>query len=195
MGAARDHDLSAYAEVDAVLSKPVRRQDLIDCLAVLEDAVAPASTHAAPLVATAPPAGAVAHGPARTGRVLLAEDNEINTLLARTLLEAAGCDVVCVVNGADAVEAASAGGFDLILMDMQMPVLDGLQATRLIRGLTGAAGAVPIVAMTANAMQTDRDACFDAGMDGYVAKPIEPGAFLATIAEHLGATASDEAAD
>ena len=115
-------------------------------------------------------------------RILLAEDNEINTLLASTLLQEAGYKVDCVANGADAIAAARQARYDLILMDVQMSVMDGLQATRLIRAIGGDAGAVPIVAMTANAMRHDQDACLAAGMNGFVSKPIDAESFLAVVA-------------
>jgi signal transduction histidine kinase len=120
-------------------------------------------------------------------RVLLAEDNAINTLLTRTLLEGVGVDVECVLDGALAVAAVRARRFDLILMDMQMPVMDGLQATRHIREMGGWAAEVPIVAMTANAMRSHQDACLAAGMSSHISKPIDPAVFLTTIAGYLDA--------
>ena len=125
--------------------------------------------------------------PATAGRrILLVEDNEINTLLASTLLEEAGYVVDCVANGMDAVAAARPDRYDLILMDVQMSVMDGLQATRLIRA---AGGAMPIVAMTANAMRHDQEVCRDAGMDGFVSKPIDAESFLAVVARSIAAKA------
>ena len=120
------------------------------------------------------------------GRILLAEDNEINALLATTILEEAGFSVEAVVNGAEAVEAAGRGGFDLILMDVQMPVMDGLQATREIRALRGPAASVPIVALTANAMRSDQDACLGAGMNDFVSKPLDPDDFLGAVRRFVG---------
>jgi signal transduction histidine kinase/AmiR/NasT family two-component response regulator/HAMP domain-containing protein len=134
----------------------------------------------------APPAPATEHR-----RILLAEDNEINTLLASTLLQEAGYKVDCVANGADAIAAARQTRYDLILMDVQMSGMDGLQATRLIRVIGGAAGAVPIVAMTANAMRRDQDACLAAGMNGFVSKPIDAESFLAVVAGFVATEATD----
>ncbi|MBI5329112.1 MAG: response regulator [Betaproteobacteria bacterium] len=106
---------------------------------------------------------------------LLAEDNPVNQKLAAKLLEKQGHRVQVAENGQLALEAWRKGGFDFILMDMMMPEMDGLEATRRIRAEEGSSGArVPIIAMTANAMQGDRERCLDAGMDGYVSKPVKP---------------------
>jgi len=110
-------------------------------------------------------------------RVLLAEDNATNQYLITAFLHAGGHRLETVADGASAVEAAARGGFDVVLMDVQMPVLDGLAATRAIRALPGAAGRVPVIALTANAMSGDREECLAAGMDDYLSKPVEAGAF------------------
>ena len=114
-------------------------------------------------------------------RILLAEDNPMNQKLAVRLLEKLGYSTEVVGNGQEAVDAVRAGGFDIVLMDVQMQ-LDGLEATRRIR----AQAPTPrpwIVAMTANAMEGDREACLAAGMDDYISKPIRPEA----LAEALSA--------
>jgi len=108
-------------------------------------------------------------------RVLIAEDNPVNQLLMVRLLERRGYQVVVAGNGRAALTAISQQSFDLALMDVQMPELDGLQATRLLRQSERASGkCLPVIAMTAHAMQGDRDKCMDAGMTAYVAKPIRP---------------------
>jgi PAS domain S-box-containing protein len=116
---------------------------------------------------TAPP------GPARGYRILLVDDNEINLLIATEVLGSAGLHVTSVENGEQAVQRVRDEPFDLVLMDMQMPVMDGLQATRAIRRMPGRAH-LPIIAMTANALPADRQRCLDAGMDNVLTKPIEP---------------------
>jgi two-component system, sensor histidine kinase and response regulator len=132
---------------------------------------------AAPSVA--PPA------PPRKIRILLAEDNEVNQLVAVGMLNSLGYASEVVPNGAEAVAAMERGGFDLVLMDVRMPVMDGLEATRRIRLLGGPAGGVPIIAVTANAMRGDEEACLNAGMNDYLAKPIRLAVLDAAIKRRL----------
>ncbi len=105
-------------------------------------------------------------------RILLAEDNAINALLTRTLLEAEGCHVEVVEDGALAVEAIRNAAYDMIFMDMRMPNMDGLEATRKIRAMDHRSKGLPIVALTANAFDDDRNACFDSGMNDFMTKPV-----------------------
>ena len=125
-------------------------------------------------------------------RVLVVEDNATNRLIATKLLENLGASVETAVDGYLGVEAAARGGFDLILMDIQMPGIDGLEAARRIRALGGAAAAIPIVALTANVLSHQRQAYLDAGMDGVVGKPISPADLLREIA---AASADRDAGD
>jgi PAS domain S-box-containing protein len=120
----------------------------------------------------------------RGARVLLVEDNALNRRLAGEILAEAGAQVDMAENGRDAVEAVTYGTYDLVLMDVQMPVMDGLDATRLIRRLPQSRG-LPILAMTANAMQSDRQECLEAGMDDFLSKPIDSARLLESIARHL----------
>ena len=184
IGAPAPSDHAHRVGFDAYLTKPVRHQALVDCLAGLVAEARPAAE-----ATTLPTAPQPTPDARLGGRILLAEDNEINALLATTILEEAGFSVEAVVNGAEAIDAARRGGFDLILMDVQMPVLDGLQATREIRTLGGPAGAVPIVALTANAMRSDQDICLDAGMNDFVSKPLDPDGFLNTVYRFVGEVA------
>jgi CheY-like chemotaxis protein len=120
-------------------------------------------------------AGSNSENSGKTGtglKILLAEDNAINALLTRTLLEAEGAIVDTVEDGALAVEAVKKETYDLIFMDMRMPNMDGLESTRKIRALGGAFATMPIIALTANAFDDDRNACFDSGMNDFMTKPV-----------------------
>jgi CheY-like chemotaxis protein len=124
--------------------------------------------------------------PLRPLRVLLAEDHSTNQYLIRAYLRSGKHVVTVAETGIEAVEAVRSGDFDVVLMDMQMPVLDGLNATRQIRALGGAAAALPIIALTANAMPEDRAACLGAGMSDYLSKPVEAAALLAALRRACG---------
>ena len=134
------------------------------------------------------PAG---HRGAVSGRILIAEDNPVNQLLMVRLLERSGHQVVVAGNGRAALAAISQQSFDLVLMDVQMPELDGLEATRLLRQSERATGKyLPVIAMTAHAMQGDREKCLSAGMTAYVAKPIRPEELFKTIEQVLAPEAA-----
>ncbi|MDD3354626.1 ATP-binding protein [Zoogloea sp.] len=126
-------------------------------------------------------------------RVLLVEDNPINQQLALRLLERKGYHVLLAENGQQALDALVQGAFDIVLMDMQMPVMDGLEATRRIRAREAREGLrpTPILAMTANAMAGDREVCLEAGMDDYLAKPIKAAELFGMIAAWTEAGVSE----
>ena len=133
---------------------------------------ATAAVHGTP--AQAPAAPAPAEGATtRPMQVLVAEDNAVNQVLIESILRHLGHQPVVVANGAEAVQRLQEGRFDIVLMDMQMPEVDGLEATRRIRALGDAAARVPVVAMTANARDEDRQACMAAGMNAFLSKPID----------------------
>ena len=122
-------------------------------------------------------------------RVLLAEDNALNAEITSTILKDAGVSVELAENGEMAVEMLQkvpAGYYDLILMDIQMPIMNGYQAARAIRGIPNPRSKTPIIAMTANAFEEDRQAAFEAGMDAYAAKPIEVAKLMKVIGETVG---------
>jgi CheY-like chemotaxis protein len=158
---------------DAYLQKPVTASTLLDGLQQLHGAAA-----AGELLTV----HSVGEGRSRPLRLLIADDNPVNCRLAGIMLERAGHSVATVANGAEAVEQVQAQPFDAVLMDVQMPVMGGLEATRRIRALADPALArLPIIAITANAMQGDDADCYAAGMTGYVTKPIDRAALLETL--------------
>ena len=158
--------------------------------AAAEPLAVPAGAPAEPVAAPPVVGAAVADPgpdfvPAQTLRLLLVEDNKVNQKVALALLGRLGYQVDLAENGLQGVEAAARQRYALILMDMQMPVMDGLTATRRIRELGGANRDVPIVALTANAMQSDQDACHAAGMNDFLAKPFDRAGLMACIERWL----------
>jgi CheY-like chemotaxis protein len=140
---------------------------------------APPAPPAAPSAETKIPSPAGIH-------VLLVEDNMVNQKLARRILENVGYTVVCAMDGREAVDACAAQHFDLVLMDLQMPHMDGFEATAELRRREAISGGhLPIVALTANAMAGDRQRCLAAGMDGYVTKPMKRPELFQAIASGL----------
>jgi len=159
------------AGIQLTLVKPIKQSELLDAIMTVLGSSQEVSANDVPDVIQG-----------RRLRVLLAEDNPVNQRVARTILEKAGHFVTVAHNGREALARTQAERFDVILMDVQMPEMDGLEATKAIRGLeTGRGGRVPIVGVTAHAMKGDRERCLGAGMDGYLPKPIRPAALFAAI--------------
>jgi CheY-like chemotaxis protein len=131
-------------------------------------------------------------GPAEfEGRhVLVVEDNATNQKVVRRLLEKLGCTVTIAGNGLEALDRLAGAAFDLVLMDCQMPEMDGFEATRQIRRSDRGHAAIPIVALTANAMASDREACLDAGMDDFVTKPVRPEELGQALGRWFGRTST-----
>jgi CheY-like chemotaxis protein len=163
------------------LIKPLRRASLI--AQVLEARVANKAEIAPAAAPAAHEDDRIAPAAAPGVRVLLAEDNPINALLARALLEREGCKVDRIASGDEAVSALSRGFYDLILMDLRMPGLNGIEATKALRerGVT-----TPIVALTADAFDEDRRACLAAGMNDFLAKPLTPAALRGVLTNWTG---------
>ena len=164
------------------LLKPVKQSELFDAIVMALGVTAAED-------AVAEKAAAPWHGRLRPLRVLLAEDSLVNQKLVVGLLEREGHAVIVANNGKEAVAAAESGQFDLILMDVQMPEMDGLEAAAILRAQDRQRGRhTPIVALTAHAMKGDRERCLEAGMDDYLAKPIRAGQLFETIEAVLGRT-------
>ncbi|MGB8840207.1 MAG: response regulator [Aliidongia sp.] len=172
-------DKTTVVTFDARLEKPVRQKALVDCLLRIVGAEVGQTGVAAPRRGTMTP---VTH----KGRFLIVDDNLINQQIALTLLADAGHEVDLASDGRQAIEAWQKRAYDAILMDVQMPILDGLHATREIRALEAGKRHIPIIAMTAGAMRGDQEACIAAGMDDYISKPFDIEAFLGTVEHWLG---------
>jgi CheY-like chemotaxis protein/HPt (histidine-containing phosphotransfer) domain-containing protein len=142
--------------------------------------------------ATAPKAAQPPKSAVRSGRLLLVEDNLVNRELARTILERAGHLVEVVADGDQAVRAVKASQFDAVLMDVQMPGMDGLAATRAIRCLPAPAGQVPVIGMSADVLPDHVRRCGEAGMNDHVGKPFNPDSLLDILARWLPCDASRE---
>jgi two-component system sensor histidine kinase/response regulator len=176
----------------AYLTKPVKQSQLFDCLMVVLDRQERSDPQATPRIVTR---HALAERDKRRLRILLAEDNPINQRVALKTLEKLGYRAEAVGNGAQAVEALTRRRYDLVLMDVQMPEMDGMEATRRIRDQRSTVRdhEVPVVALTAHAMKEDRDACLAAGMNDYLSKPIKPDELAAALARWLERPAASEA--
>ncbi|HEY3935694.1 MAG TPA: response regulator [Gemmatimonadales bacterium] len=175
--------------IASYLTKPVRQSVLLDAMLSIK------ATHDQPAVIEAPvrPLLALPDTPSR--RVLLAEDNAVNQAVVTAIMRTHGYSIVTVDNGAQAVAAVLRGHFDVVLMDVQMPEMDGFEATAAIRRIEKGTGRhLPIIALTAHAMQGDREKCLAAGMDAYLSKPVHPRELLAAIENVLPRDAAPETA-
>jgi signal transduction histidine kinase/DNA-binding response OmpR family regulator len=168
--------------VSALLTKPVRESDLLDALRAALGRQRPSPSRS---IGTSPAAGGSPRA-GRARRVLVAEDNVVNRKVVTMMLEREGHSVDVATNGVEAVAAVAKNAYDIVLMDVQMPEMDGLSATMLIRERESrhvGRRRVPVVAMTAHTMKGDRERCLEAGMDGYLAKPVQRETLRETIAE------------
>ncbi|MEO8005307.1 MAG: response regulator [Betaproteobacteria bacterium] len=163
--------------ISAWLRKPVRRNDLRRCLE--------GGPMSAPMEQIAAAGSSETGLPSIQAHVLLVEDNMVNLLVASEMLATLGCQVEVANNGREALSALGHGRFDIVLMDCQMPEMDGYQATREWRSKEPAGERLPIVALTANALDSDRDRCLAAGMDGYLSKPFRREQLAESLMRHL----------
>jgi signal transduction histidine kinase/DNA-binding response OmpR family regulator len=187
ISSAGDHCRRDTAKVvDAILDKPLRQRDLLNCLARFYSdppALVPAPVARTPGALAATPAPAGVPPKERSLRILMAEDNRINQVFAVALLSKAGYQVDVAANGHQAVDAMRTGDYDVVLMDIQMPELDGVQATAQIRALPPPRSAVWIIALTADAMIGAKDEYLDSGFNDYITKPIQPDVLLGKLAQ------------
>jgi signal transduction histidine kinase/CheY-like chemotaxis protein len=180
-----DTDILKRAGFERILTKPIRMNQLLECMSLILGSVPltaerePADPHERPTLSDWPTQ--------RKMRILLAEDNIVNQKLALILLRKSGFNVDAVANGKEALDSLKRIPYDLVLMDVQMPEMDGLEATRKIRNpKTGVLNNnVMIIAMTAHAMTGDRDRCLQAGMNNYISKPIDPKRLIEVINESM----------
>jgi CheY-like chemotaxis protein len=167
---------------DVYLTKPVRSSDLRDTLSLALGQ--PVAVDAEPEIVTKHTAREARR---ERFRILVAEDNPINQMVAEGILESLGFKATLVANGLEALHALEAERFDVVLMDCQMPVMSGFDATRAIRAESSRVHdrTIPVIALTANAMDEDRDQCAAAGMDDYLSKPFSPDALEAMLEKWL----------
>ncbi len=160
------------------LTKPLRQSQLRDCLALVATRVEGSDPHATDNLVTR---HTVSELRENGFRILLAEDNATNQLVALKILQKLGYRADAVANGKEVIDALERLPYDLVLMDCQMPEMDGYEATRKLRTLEGAVKRIPVIAMTAGALEGDREKCLEAGMDDYLSKPVEPSKLAAML--------------
>jgi two-component system, sensor histidine kinase and response regulator len=185
-----EHDTTDHEHrPNAIGLKPIRAAHL----ATLIDQVLTGKTPHAPNLKSSPQARATFRG----NKILLVEDNPVNQRVAQRTLQNLAAEVTIANNGAEALERIAAATFDAILMDCQMPVMDGFTATRRIRELESSRGSkrLPIIALTANVMSEDRENCIAAGMDAHLGKPIEPAQLIEALSRFLKARAAAPSID
>ncbi len=181
---------SGGLQLEAILEKPVRHQELLDTLVNIYSVQAERAAPPKP-AEIAVPTHREQGSTRRPLRVLLAEDNKVNQKFATVLLSKAGYSVEVAESGHQAVDALRRSDFDVILMDVQMPELDGVEATRQIRSLPGSKCSIPIIAMTAHAMAGAKEDYLAAGMNDYISKPIQPVVLLSKLAALALAAAAE----
>jgi CheY-like chemotaxis protein len=168
MAASWDHAPKSHGRPGLFIKKPIRRSHLVDAITLaLGPEVLP--------ISRTPVAGCEGDRDRQNLglRILVAEDNAVNALILEETLRGLGCETLVVANGVEALKEVRTGTYDLILMDVQMPEMDGFEATIRIRALEeGTGSSVPIIALTAHAQREDREKCLQVGMDDYLSKPI-----------------------
>jgi signal transduction histidine kinase/CheY-like chemotaxis protein/HPt (histidine-containing phosphotransfer) domain-containing protein len=198
VGAHGDLEAARQAGITIYVNKPARQTDLYNALLTAmndrNSAPLPPQTRAPVQTATTPNQATMSSSAFAHARLLLAEDNPVNQDVALTMLEFMGCQVETAYNGQEALKALARKSYDLVLMDCQMPEMDGFEATKVIRSQEAATTSVtrrrlPIIALTANAMAGDRERCLAAGMDDYLSKPFSQEKLREVLSRWLPQTA------
>jgi two-component system, sensor histidine kinase and response regulator len=159
--------------IGATLSKPVREWHLLETISALVGTADASDSSGEDLLRLHEVAVAEKLPKTKSVRVLVVEDNLVSQKVATRLLEKMGISVDIAVDGSEALSKSETGRYAVILMDCQMPVMDGFEATQIIRNREGSGARIPIIAMTASAMKGDRERCIEAGMDDYLSKPVK----------------------
>ena len=193
-----DAESLRQAGISASLSKPYRQNDLLDtiCETLDLERVGNAPNFSIHTSITPDSIRETGWETALTGkpkRILLVEDNQVNQMVAQTLLRKFGFQADVAANGREAIKALEMLPYDLVLMDCQMPEMDGYEATRAIRGRNWAAAKIPIIALTAHAIEGEREKCINAGMDDYLSKPVQREALQAILNRWLAVAENREA--
>jgi two-component system sensor histidine kinase/response regulator len=186
----RHGDAKKFKELgcSAYLTKPVRQSQLLDALAeALVEVEEPGDlVEETPARIDIITRHKVGEGVARSVRILLAEDNPVNQKVAMRILEKGGYQIDAVASGIEALEALRRLPYEIVLMDVQMPEMDGYATTREIRNLQSGVRNIPVIAMTAHALKGDREKCMAAGMDDYISKPVKPKQLLEVVQRWAG---------
>jgi two-component system sensor histidine kinase/response regulator len=183
LGRREDDATRQQARIEAFINKPIKQSELFDCLAIVVSGAQNKSVelHNLPLAKQSTSGRLSNHKPLKHARILVAEDNVVNRQVALLQLQSLGYTVDTVANGLQALEALSVTNYDAVLMDCQMPEMDGYEATAEVRRREGKDQHTIIIALTANALQGDQEICLAAGMDDYLSKPVKAEALEAIL--------------
>lgn len=192
-----DAESLRQAGISASLNKPYRQNDLLDTICETLDLsrrgkIPNFNIHSSVTPDFGAESGFENSGQSKLRRILLVEDNQVNQMVAQTLLKKFGYQADLAANGLEAIKALELLPYDLVLMDCQMPEMDGYEATRAIRARNWKAAKIPIIALTAHAIEGEREKCLNAGMDDYLSKPVQRDALRAILDQWLAVAENKE---